>query len=74
MLHVGIDDRLKTEAAERRALPAGLSTNFAKGHEALMDRRPPIQHGQVMNEAQALIDKKRWARSRSSDRSAPRRA
>jgi hypothetical protein len=39
-----------------------------------MDTRPSIQHSEVMNEAQALIGKQRRVRSRSSDRSAPRRA
>jgi DNA-damage-inducible protein J len=104
MVHVRVDDRLKTEAAERLssvgltisdavrilltrvaregALPAGLTVDpdtydawfRAKVQEAIADTRPPIQHDQVMNEAQALIDKKRPARSRSSGRGAPRRA
>jgi DNA-damage-inducible protein J len=95
MLHVRVDDRLKTEAAERLssvgltisdavrilltrvaregALPAGLAVDpdaydawfRAKVQEAIADPRPPIQHSEVMNEAQALIDKKRRARSRS---------
>jgi DNA-damage-inducible protein J len=93
MLHVRVDDRLKTEAAERLssvgltisdavrilltrvaregALPASLAVDpdaydawfRAKVQEAIADTRPPIQHDQVMNEAQALIDKKRPARS-----------
>jgi DNA-damage-inducible protein J len=102
MLHVRVDERLKTEAAERLssvgltisdavrilltrvaregALPAGLAVDpdaydawfRAKVQEAIADTRSPIQHDQVMNEAQALIDKKRRARSRASDGSAPR--
>jgi DNA-damage-inducible protein J len=103
MLHVRVDNRLKTEAAERLssvgltisdavrilltrvasegALPAGLAVDpdayeawfQAKVQEALADTRPPIQHSEVTNEARALIDKKRRARSHSSDRSTPRR-
>jgi DNA-damage-inducible protein J len=103
MLHVRVDERLKTEAAERLsnvgltisdavrilltrvaregALPAGLAVDpdaydawfRAKVQEAIADTRPPIQHSEVMKEAQALIDKKRGVRSRSSDRSVPRR-
>ncbi len=101
MLHVRVDDQLKTEAAERLsnigltisdavrilltrvaregALPAGLAVDpdaydawfRTKVQEAIADTRPPIEHGEVMNEAQALIDKKRRAWSRSSDRGAP---
>jgi DNA-damage-inducible protein J len=103
MLHVRVDERLKTEAAERLssvgltisdalrilltrvaregALPGGLAVDpdaydawfRAKVEEALADTRQPIQLSEVMNEAQTLIDKKRRARSRSSDRSTPRR-
>ena len=95
MLHVRVDDRLKTEAAERLsnvgltisdavrilltrvaregALPAGLAVDpdaydawfRAKVQEALADSRPATPHVKVMDEAQALIDKKRRARSRS---------
>ncbi|MDQ0468195.1 type II toxin-antitoxin system RelB/DinJ family antitoxin [Labrys wisconsinensis] len=93
MLHVRIDDALKTEAAERLAdlgltvsdavrilltrivreggLPAGLTADpqaydawfRAKVNEALADTRPAVPHLQVMDEAQALIDKKRRARA-----------
>jgi DNA-damage-inducible protein J len=103
MLHVRVDNRLRTEAAERvwsvgltisdavrtlltrvareGALPADLAVDpdaydawfRAKVQEALADTRPPIQHEEIMNEARALIDKKRRARSHSSDRSTPRR-
>ena len=95
MLHVRVDDRLKTEAAERLsnvgltisdavrilltrvakegALPAGLAVDpdaydawfRAKVQEALADSRPVMPHPKVMDEAQALIHKKRRARSRS---------
>ena len=95
MLHVRVDDRLKTEAAERLsnvgltisdavrilltrvakegALPAGLAVDpdaydawfRAKVQEALADNRPTTPHREVMDEAQALIDKKRRARSHS---------
>ena len=95
MLHVRVDDRLKTEAAERRSkvgltisdavrilltrvareggLPAGLAVDpdahnawfRAKFQEALADNRPATPHSKVMDEAQALIDKRRSARSRS---------
>lgn len=34
-----------------------------KVQEALADTRPPLPHQQVMDEAQALIDRKRRARS-----------
>ncbi len=93
MLHVRIDDQLKTQAAEKLAnfgltisdavrilltrvakegaLPAGLMTDpdaydvwfRAKVQEALDDLRPPTSHAQVMDEAQALIDRKRRARA-----------
>lgn len=35
----------------------------AKVHEALADTRPGIPHEEVMDEAQALIDRKRRTRS-----------
>lgn len=52
-------------------MPAGLTTDpeaydawfRAKAQEALDDTRPPVPHRQVMDEAQALIDRKRRARS-----------
>jgi DNA-damage-inducible protein J len=64
---------LLTRVAREGALPAGLAVDpdaydawfRAKVQEAIADTRPPIRHDQVMNEAQALIDKKRRARSRS---------
>ena len=34
-----------------------------KVHEALADKRPAVPHEQVMCDAQALIDKKRRART-----------
>ena len=91
MLHVRIDDELKTEAAEKLAnfgltisdavrilltrvtkeggLPAGLTADpethdawfRAKVQAALIDDKPLVSHQQVMDEAQALIDRKRSA-------------
>ncbi|WP_040309165.1 type II toxin-antitoxin system RelB/DinJ family antitoxin [Asticcacaulis biprosthecium] len=91
MLHVRVDDELKTVAAEKLAsvgltisdavrillvriakdggLPAGLTTTpeaydawfRAKVHEALEDERPGIDHQQVMDDAQRIIDRKRRA-------------
>lgn len=93
MLHVRVDDDLKSAATEtlagfgltisdavrilltrvvrEGALPAGLTTDpeaydawfRAKVQEALVDTRPAVPHQQVMDEAQALIDRKRRARS-----------
>lgn len=93
MLHVRVDDKLKTDAAKKLAnvgltvsdavrilltrvnkeggLPAGLATSSdahdawfrAKVHEALSDTRPAVPHKQVMDEAQAVIDRKRRARA-----------
>ena len=62
---------LLTRVAREGALPAGLTCDpaaydawfSAKVHEALADARPGVSHGQVMDEAQALIDRKRRARS-----------
>ncbi|GHT89811.1 hypothetical protein AGMMS49545_21330 [Betaproteobacteria bacterium] len=91
MLHIRIDDKLKTDAAEKLAdfglslsdavrilltrvvkegaLPAGLTADAsaydawfrAKVQEALDAPRPSVPHQQVMNEAQAIIDRKRRA-------------
>lgn len=91
MLHVRVDDQLKTNAAEKLAdfglslsdavrilltrvvkeggLPAGLTIDpedhdawfRAKVREALADTQPTVPHQQVMEEAQALIDRKRRA-------------
>jgi DNA-damage-inducible protein J len=52
-------------------LPAGLTSDpaaydawfRAKVHEALADTSPAVPHEQVMDEAQALINEKRRARS-----------
>lgn len=93
MLHVRVDDALKTQAAEVLAavgltvsdavrilltrvtkeggLPAGLTVDAeaydawfrAKVQQALADSHPPTAHAVVMDEAQAMIDKKRRARS-----------
>jgi DNA-damage-inducible protein J len=94
MLHVRVDDNLKSVAAEKLAnvgltvsdavrilltrivkeggLPVGLTANpdahdawfRRKVQEALADTRPAALHRDVMNEAQALIDKKRQVRGR----------
>ncbi len=58
---------LLTRVAREGALPAGLTADpqaydawfRAKVQEALDDTRPPVSHEQVMDDAQALIDKKR---------------
>lgn len=93
MLHVRVDDQLKTEAADTLArvgltlsdavrilltrvaaeggLPAGLAVDpeahdawfRAKVREALDDPHPAAPHERVMSDTQALIDKKRRARS-----------
>lgn len=62
---------LLTRVVREGALPAGLTADpdaydawfRAKVHEALADTRPAVPHEQVMDEAQALIDRKRRARS-----------
>ena len=62
---------LLTRVAKEGALPAGLTCDAdaydtwfrAKVHEALADTRPADPHEQVMDEVQALIDRKRHARS-----------
>ncbi|PZU90051.1 MAG: type II toxin-antitoxin system antitoxin, RelB/DinJ family [Shinella sp.] len=89
MLHIRIDEKLKSEASETLAtvgltvsdavrilltritreggLPAGLTVDpeahdawfREKVREALADDRPPVSHDVVMDEVQALIDRKR---------------
>lgn len=62
---------LLTRVAQEGGLPAGLTTDpeahdawfRAKVREAMMDTRPTVPHQQVMDETQALIDRKRRARS-----------
>lgn len=91
MLHVRVDENLKTEAAEKLAsfgltvsdavrilltrvtkeggLPVGLTADpaahdawfRAKVQEALADTKSTVPHGQVMDDVQALIDRKRHA-------------
>lgn len=93
MIHVRVDDDLKTRAtqvldrvglsmsdavrilltrvAAEGGLPAGLASDpqahdawfRAKVREALDDTGPGLPHDQVMAEAQALIDRRRNARS-----------
>lgn len=58
---------LLTRVTKEGGLPAGLIMDprahdawfRSKVQQALADTTPPIQHEQVMNEAQALIDRKR---------------
>ncbi len=58
---------LLTRVTKEGGLPAGLTSDpeahdawfRAKVQEALADSRPHVSHQQVMDEAQALIDKKR---------------
>ena len=62
---------LLTRVTREGGLPAALVTEpqahdawfRAKVQEALADDRPAVPHQQVMDEAQALIDRKRRARS-----------
>jgi DNA-damage-inducible protein J len=62
---------LLTRIAYEGGLPAGLATDpqaydawfRAKVHEALADTRPNVPHRQVMDEAQARIDRKRRDRA-----------
>ena len=62
---------LLTRIAREGALPAGLTCDQAaydtwfraKVHEALTDTHPSISHRRIMDEAQAMIDGKRRARS-----------
>ncbi|WZB69095.1 type II toxin-antitoxin system RelB/DinJ family antitoxin [Achromobacter xylosoxidans] len=62
---------LLTRVVKEGALPAGLTVDpeaydawfRAKVQEALADTRAPVPHQQVMDEAQALIDRKRRART-----------
>jgi DNA-damage-inducible protein J len=62
---------LLTRVAKEGGLPAGLTADAdahdawfrAKVQEALDDARPAVPHQQVMADAQALIDRKRRARS-----------
>lgn len=62
---------LLTRVVKEGGLPAGLTTDAdahdawfrTKVREALADTRPTTPHRQVMDEAQALIDRKRRARS-----------
>lgn len=62
---------LLTRVAKEGGLPAGLTTDpeaydawfRAKVQEAIADTRSNVPHQQVMDEAQALIDRKRRARA-----------
>ena len=93
MLHVRVDDQLKTEAtaklaavgltvsdavrilltrvAQEGGLPAGLTLDpaahdawfRARVREALADSQPAVPHDEVMNDVQAVIDRKRRAKA-----------
>ena len=95
MLHVRIDDDLKTQATEtlanfgltvsdavrifltrvakEGALPAGLTADpwaydvwfRAKVREALEETGPGLSHVKVMDETQAVIDRKRRTRAKA---------
>ena len=62
---------LLTRVVNEGALPAGLTADpeaydawfRAKVQEALMETGPAIPHGQVMDEARALLESKRRGRS-----------
>ena len=62
---------LLTRVAKEGGLPAGLTVDAdaydawfrAKVQEALADPHPPVAHEAVMDEAQAMIDRKRRART-----------
>ena len=62
---------LLTRVTKEGGLPAGLTVDAdaydawfrAKVQEAMTDPRPPVGHQQVMDDAQALIEKKRRART-----------
>ena len=61
---------LLTRIAKEGGLPPGLTTDpetydawfRAKVQQALTDLAPPLPHDQVMDDVQALIDRKRRAR------------
>lgn len=62
---------LLTRVAREGGLPAGLTADpdahdawfRARVHEALADDRPTVAHQEVMADAQAMIDRKRRART-----------
>ena len=77
MLHVRVDDALKTQAAE---VLAGVGLTLSDAVRILLSRvtkegglpaglavdadaYPPVAHQQVMDEAQTMIDRKRRART-----------
>ena len=73
---------LLTRIAKEGGLPAALTVDpdaydawfRAKVQEALVDPRPAVPHAQVMDEAQALIDRKRRAHTGAGvARDSPRR-
>lgn len=62
---------LLTRISKEGTLPLGLIADsesydawfHAKVHEAMADTRPTVPHSQVMDEVQALIDRKQHAHS-----------
>ena len=62
---------LLTRVVREGGLPAGLTTDpeahdawfRAKVRDAMMDTRPTVPHQQVMDQTQALIDRKNRARA-----------
>ncbi|GAA3979271.1 type II toxin-antitoxin system antitoxin, RelB/DinJ family [Allohahella marinimesophila] len=66
VLHIDVDDRLKSDEAEKLAsldLTADQEAHDAwfraKVEEAMADDRATVPQRQLMDEAQALIDRKR---------------
>ena len=58
ILHVRVDENLETEAVDAAAHDAWFRT---KVQEALAETKPTVPHDQVMDDVQALIDRKRHA-------------
>lgn len=64
---------LLTRIANEGGLPAGLTSDpashdawfRAKVHEALSDPRPSLPHAHVMDDARAVIDRKRRGKSKA---------
>lgn len=55
MLHIRVEKQLKTDSADPTAHAAWFR---ARVYEVLADTQPPATHEQVMDEVQALIDRK----------------
>ncbi|AHG64887.1 hypothetical protein [Advenella mimigardefordensis] len=63
MLHIRVDEKLKADAADILANDPEAYDKWSRAavHEAVVDNRPGMLHQQVMDELQALIDRKRQA-------------